>query len=183
MKSTLLISLIFWFASPVFGQNMPVDKTTGKITYTEVVKVDSVSQKELYNASKLWAMRAFADSKHVNEVKNAETFTLSLAPSVETRDLNSNLKTGYLYYTLTIECRDGRYKYTLTDFKHEKNPETNVCDGGNLENANYDCPGLVLNKKKFWADIKQQANDNIVALIADMKKSIVQNAVHKSSDW
>ena len=58
-----------------------------------------------------------------------------------------------------------------------------MCDGGNLENETYVCPSLIMNKKDLWADIRNQTNDNIIALIADMKKSIATTINLKKADW
>ena len=180
MKTLLMLLLPVFAALAAVSQTLPVDKETGRITYTEIVKCDGV-QKQLYKAAKLWVLYAYSPD-YVAQLNDDETGTIVLRPIITVYQDEEQMA-GYVHYTLTIECRDGKYKYTFTGFEHEKAPKTNMCDGGNLENEKYDCPNLILNKKELWANIKKQANDAVQGLIDDMKKSIDQTVHAKKSDW
>jgi len=181
MRKLLLFCTLIITASVAFCQTLPVDKATGLITYTEVVKSDSASQKQLYKAAKLWVLSAY-NHKYVAQLNDDETFTIVLKPVMEVYQ-QETADAGSVHYTMILECRNGRYKYTFTGFGHEKIPKTNMCDGGNLENDKYDCPELIMNKKELWADIKKQVNDNVLWLIDDMKESMAANLKIKKSDW
>jgi uncharacterized protein with TBP-like fold DUF4468 len=182
MKATLLLTIFWLSAIPAFCQTMPMDKATGLITYSGIVNCDSAGRKDIYNAAKLWALNAFGTGKPVAQVNNAENTTIVLKPAIKVIADNGQ-GAGYVYYTLTIECKDGKYKYTFTDFRHQKIQDTNLCDGGPLENANYICPSLIMNKKDLWVGIKKQTNDGVLALITDLNKSIAATLHSKKNDW
>ena len=182
MKTNLIAMLLGLSALPAFCQTMPVDKATGRITYTDIVNCDSAGRKDIYNAAKLWVLNAFGTGKPVAQANNIENTTIVFKPAVAVRT-EGGVSAGYVYYTFTIECKDGKYKYTLTDFKHQMSTETNTCDGGNLENDVYLCPQLLMNKKLFWAGVKQQTNDAVLALIANMNKEIAATLHSKKGDW
>ena len=181
MKGTIL-AVLFGLCVSALAQTMPIDKETGLITYTGVVNCDSATSKDIYYAAKLWALNAFGTGKPVAQVNNAETKTLVFKPAIAVRT-EGGVEAGLVYYTFTIECKDGKYKYTLTNFRHQISPEASACDGGNLENITYVCPQLFMNKKSFWTGVKQQTNDKVTELIADMNKSINVTLHNKKSDW
>jgi hypothetical protein len=182
MKTILIVLMLCAISLCGFCQTMPIDKATGLITYSDIVSCDTAPRKDIYNAVKLWALNAFGTGKPVAQVNNAESATIVLKPGLKVYAENTQAA-GFVYYTLTIECKDGKYKYTFTDFKHQKIQDTNLCDGGPLENVNYICPSLIMNKKDLWADIKHQVNDTVLALIADMNKNISATLHSKKSDW
>ncbi len=182
MKSIHLIILFCICTLSAFCQTMPIDATTGLITYTGIVNCDSSNQKDIYYAAQLWALNAFGTGKPVAQFNNTEKSTVVFKPGIPVHT-EGGVLAGNVFYTFTIECKDGKYRYTLTDFKHQMIPETNNCDGGNLENETYTCPQLIMNKKSFWAGIKIQTNDNVAALIANMKAGIANTLHGKKSDW
>ena len=182
MKVTLAIILLCLYTSNAFSQTLPIDKATGLITYTGIVNCDSSNTRDIYTAAKLWALNAFGTGRPAAQVNNGQKATIVFKPAVPVRT-EGGVLAGNVYYTFTIECKDGKYKYTLTDFKHQMSPETTTCDGGSLENDTYVCPQLIMNKKNFWAGVKQQTNDNVTTLITDMKKSISNTLHTKKSDW
>lgn len=184
MKNLFLVFISVVFTQTGFSQAMPIDKETGLITYTEVVKSDGATAKALYKAAKLWDINVYCRDKTFMQVSDDEDMTLVLKPAVPIySDADGISVQGYVRYTLKIECRDGRYKYTFTDFRHEKLPATNECDGGALEKQDYECSTLILNKKKFWSDIKGQTNGAVLDLIDNMKKSIAREIQKKKGDW
>ena len=178
MKNILTLSLLISIAIPVFCQTMPVDKATGLYTYTGVVKADSSSAKDIYYALQLWALNAYDTGNIVAQVGNAEKSIIVFKPSLELYE--HNISIGHVFYTLTVECKDGKYKYTFTNFTRQYGN----CDSGPFENETYRC-GTPAKKEieKIWAYTRQQTNNNIAALIADMKQSVAKTLHGKKSDW
>jgi hypothetical protein len=179
MKQLLCSLLLCLFTMPALCQTMPVDKETGLITYSEVVKVDSANQKQLYKVAKLWVLNVYGSGRSANQ--------LMLNDGDATIMLKSSVATGYgkVYYTLTIECKDGRYRYIFTDFTQQCS-ELDMCKGcGGLENETCSClcNNMLANTKKVWATFKSETNDNILGLIADMKKYVAQTVPFRRGDW
>jgi hypothetical protein len=108
----------------------PRDPETGKCKYQGVIPVEGVNAHELYMRAKSWV--AAADERARSEWENGGMGTsyegLHLADAEEKRIVveggffikwMSNALGGgrtYLTHTLTIEAKDGRYRYRLTDF-------------------------------------------------------------------
>ena len=59
----LFILLLFALSNSSSGQTLPIDSTTGKITYTEVVKVDSITKDQLYSRALVWFTKTFKSAK------------------------------------------------------------------------------------------------------------------------
>jgi hypothetical protein len=183
MKNILLLILLGSSAITAFGQTMPVDNTTGLITYTGAVTADGATQQQLYKAAKMWVLSAYSPG-YVSQLDDLESFTIFLKPVITVwQPANPDEPAGTVLYSLTLECRNGKYRYTFTGFFHQHPRKTNICDGGPLENEKYDCAILFMNNKAFWASIKKQVNDNVLALVADMKQSMAKSLTEKKTEW
>jgi len=105
-----------------FAQILPLDEA-GKVTYTEVVKLDSsYSSTLLFNNAMRWTKLLRNDNKKPVEVNEdiangivsgshnfyvyQETFKVGVLQKVN----------GLISYDFKIESRQGRYKYTFTNF-------------------------------------------------------------------
>ncbi|MDR1878177.1 MAG: DUF4468 domain-containing protein [Bacteroidales bacterium] len=98
--------------------DMPVDENTKLVTYQNVVTMKGNSG-ELYDRAYKWANKYYKNPtavilKHDKEkgiiecVSNIPIYTLA-------KDGVTKTSAGYVYYTLTIEAREGRYRYTITN--------------------------------------------------------------------
>lgn len=154
------------FVSIAFGQNetpnLPIDSSSGKITYSEVVTLkDTVSKNELFSRAKICFVHLFKNSNNViqNEDKEAGNIIGKGNIKVYARALGTNYDGGYVNFTLSIAIKDGRYKYTITDFVHE-----GATPAGNLENGK---PKAWILKQ--WNSIISQTDDGIKSLISSIK--------------
>jgi len=75
----------------------------GKVTYTNVIHVDSISKEEIYKRAKQWLAHNFEYTKN--------------------DDKDELINRGYIQYglfkiwqTITIKIKNGKYKYEITDF-------------------------------------------------------------------
>jgi hypothetical protein len=76
---------------------------------------------------------------------------------------------GNVSYTLTIACKDGKYKITITDFIHTgKNGS-----GGELELKEPKCTKNALSLNS-WALIRTQTDEKIIQLIRNIKTYMQQ---------
>jgi len=51
---------------------LPIDSKTGRITYTEVNKIDSLNKSELYSKALEWFTYKFSSSNDVIQLKNED---------------------------------------------------------------------------------------------------------------
>jgi hypothetical protein len=91
----------------------------GKITYTGVVHVDSLSSEELYKRSKRWFFDTYNSGKDVIQLDDKESGEIIGKGFFETYWQSSFLGgiSINVYQTIKVQVKDGRYKYEITDFK------------------------------------------------------------------
>jgi len=159
--------------------HLPIDSTTGKINYTEVVKVDSISKTELFSRAKMWFAKAFVSSQDV--VQNADEANTVIFGKANftgyTKALGMIFEQGIISFNLNIACKDGRYKYCFTDFVHHATAGNKLPSGGELEkdSAPFEWMG------GQWRYLKSDLDQNIQSLITSLKAAMNKPLI--SSDW
>ncbi len=129
MKSSYKIFLIVIMSIFYgFGIELPVDEKTGKVTYTEVVQLDSsVTKSQIYTTAREWIATTFKSAKNVIQMDDKESGKIIAKGNLQLvgivmhsllRNGNSQCM-GHMNFTLSIQAKDGRYKYILTDFVRE----------------------------------------------------------------
>ena len=116
MKKNLFLLLCFSYTFS-FSQNKeptyPV--VNGKACFEGVVAVDSVKTEELYKRCKIWFAKTYKSAQNVLQMdsrdeiigRGAEPFyVFSVATTAQV----------YVNYALSVKFKDGKYKYSLTDF-------------------------------------------------------------------
>lgn len=90
------------------------DPGTGLYTYQAVVPAEGADAVELMSRARGWAAVAYASAQHVVQLDDPVGQRLVLKGNVQV----SRGWTAYVpvNHTLTIEAKDGRYRYILTDF-------------------------------------------------------------------
>ena len=120
----LLLAILFLFPIYFFAQGqsteivLPRDSNTQQITYTGVVMVDSVSADDLFSRAKFFVADYFVSQKAVTDLTDEHTKTILIKPLLK-MDLNGFSAagySGYTHYDLKIENKDGRYRYTISNF-------------------------------------------------------------------
>jgi len=152
----LVLPFIFSF---VYGQEKLKDiipLKNGKATYMDIVSVDGITKDELYNRAKRWL--AYSD----------ETIRLDHKDLLVARGTSSTPR-GIMFQTISIQIKDGRYRYTITDFT-EKNY-------GIYNGSSYylEMPIELYEKAKWCEMIDNQIKVMIVSLEKAMKTPINTN--------
>jgi len=160
MKTFYTLGFILIFAS-CFSTTMQAQDTTktqkklldilplkdGKVTYTNTIQVDSVSQEEIYKRAKEWLAH------------NYEFPTLDEKDELVSR--------GYILYglfkisqTITIKIKYGKYKYEITDFTITNN------------HVDYPLEGYYgsFTRKADYKYIDRRVNEHIASLEQAIKK-------------
>jgi len=123
MKHTKYFAVIIFGLVSMFvnaqdvASGLPVDEETKLITYKEVVQQVG-TKPELFNRAIEWINKEYKNPAEVTRVRNPETGLIELIHRIE---LNYEEKgvvrsAGIVDYTLKIELKDGRYRYTFTNF-------------------------------------------------------------------
>jgi hypothetical protein len=175
-----LLLPIFSTAQEEYEVTFPMDSITHKITYTDVVKVDSASAQDLYSRGKYFVANAFKNAQAVSMLNDDQATTIVCKGTMKAYMKSLGLhQFGYISFTLKIFCKDGRYKYVITDLVHSNPGQKNPSDGGALEDEKADCGGFYLPKKN-WQQIKSYADGDIFLLLEELKKTL---AVNQKNDW
>lgn len=100
--------------------DMPKDSETELITYTEVVNVDGVNADALYDRAMKWINDHYKNPADKIRKQDKENNEIELF--IRYRIYNKDKKgaqassAGLVQYTVKLMFKDGRYKYTFTDF-------------------------------------------------------------------
>jgi hypothetical protein len=174
MKKSLLLLALLLVSFKVFSQEsiLPIDSTTGKITYSEVIKVDSVLATELFVRANIWFVNNFNSAKNVIQLSDKEAGVVIGKGNFPVTCNNPNRSAfnvfiqGTVDFTLEIQTRDGRYKYSITDISFK-----------GLAGNPYDLfsdvyPTTTPFKKQFnmrWLEVKQNMNLSFLTIIERLK--------------
>jgi len=161
-KLILLLALLVSIGA--YAQ-FPVDSVTKKITYTEVVSVNGASKDLLYMRAKaLNAMQSsmLKDDKAGGIYSYKGSFPVKYpGPQV------GNSHTGVVSYVVTVVCKEGKYKYTVTDLTHTSDKG----NGGALEGALPACGKYTL-IMSGWNSIKKQSQEKMNELVKAIKSAM-----------
>jgi hypothetical protein len=156
----------------------------GNIEYTEVVSVDSASEQQLFSRARLFVANSFTSATDVTKLEDASTFTIITKGNLPRYYSNSFNRTqgGYVSFKFTVQCRAGRYKYSVNDLIHRSFPTCNINDaGGELTNDIPKCGRLNL-PMKHWNRVKEQTDQIIKLFIAELKRTMVGDKEFSGKD-
>lgn len=157
---------------------------------SEVVNVENTSVDELYIRGKQWFISFFNDSNSVIQMDDPIQGILigkgnfSFEPTFIS---GSNLTRGRVNFFISIELKEGRYRYNLKDFTHFGQVGTRT-DFGVITNDVEFPYGKSLEgsqnwKSKVWKDIKEQVVVNSENIVSSLKESMNKPSIVTEEDW
>ena len=102
--------------------HLPIDPDTKTITYQEVVHEEG-TREELFNRASTWLRIFYKNPMEVSRVRDLATGVIRGQHRIKVyhTDKDSNkIYDDMVLYSFKIECRDGRYRYTVYDFLVKK---------------------------------------------------------------
>jgi hypothetical protein len=179
----IIFSLLIGFTlaiTSLHAQTLPpIDTTSKKITYTDVVTVDGATMAVLFkrtHSMNVSGSGILTDKPADGYYSYKGQFSVSYhAPQP------GMMHQGTVEYTVVLACKDGRYKYIITNFVHAS-PKGN---GGPLEKSIPECNKYVLTLQG-WGDIKKATAAEMEKLIANMKIVMgnpEDKPVNVGNDW
>jgi hypothetical protein len=175
-------------AVPNAPQITPQASSPGPLQFQKVVTLDGASRDQLYDAALAWFTRMFQRSKEVIQVNDRQSGTLigkSLFEYHPVVFIASGRIAGVVRYTLTVEVKDGRYRYTIDSFVHEGSPLmsegplsfgllTTVAESAYTGGITRSAQG------KTWADLKRVASAEADTVANSLRKSLATAAAQKA---
>lgn len=181
IKRVIPAILLFFLVMRVSAQNLPVNEKTGKVTFLEVVDAKGMTGAELYKALNEWLIsKGFTEKS--KEDNSFEAVYTGMVPLDYTSAKPGKNDKGKVNFTFSVFCKDGKYRFIVTDFVHEG--LEGAANGGKLENVTPDCGkgGMVPGN---WVSIKNKTQGEINNWVKEVKKYVleIQNDPAKNKDW
>jgi hypothetical protein len=170
--------------------NLPIDPDSHLVTYSGVIEVPGATQEQLYTRAANWiastATYHVASSKQLQEATDKSQVTVN--GETQARNFLSQA-IGTVSHSLTIYCKDGRYKYVLTNLREETTPVRSTGfnvginsppgSGGAFENETPAC-GTMEMLPMTWTSIKRHADEDVQDLIAHLTTAM--NSTRKAAN-
>jgi len=182
MKKYLLIVFLSYLSVTIFSQNteFPIDSISGEILYSEIIQVQSKTQDQLYLSARDWFMSSFISSQNVVDVDDKGMGIIYGKGNINVH-LSIAFKgdAGYVNFVVRIEVKEGRYRYSFTEFEHRPGT-TEIFTHGDLRQEK-PLGGFVTMGMKNWSGIREQTNTAILEMIGELKKRM--GTVNKDDKW
>ena len=169
-----LYSLLTLLPLFVLAQKEPID--TVQFLYSGVVKVDSVNAKTLQDRARAFVAEKLPngpDLQHLVELDDTAVGVMivkvEFVPHIIVHF--KNIRAGLHYCTWKLQFRDGRYKYTFSDFVDSGDGQHKWTIGGPLNALKPACGRYHIFMSE-WRDIKNSANNQAIAWITDLDRSM-----------
>src|ERR1041384_230527 len=125
---TFLVIVASAFAQKHAGANLtlalPVDSITHLITYEGVVEVKDAKADALYKRALAWFNSHYPNPKEVIRENDSLKYKIVGKPRFKIYNPadKTGLKTdaGLVQYTISVACRDGRFRYEISEFNHKE---------------------------------------------------------------
>ena len=126
MKNQMLFLALIMLPLSFMGQktvhnnfpDMPIDENTKLVSYREVARMTGTPD-VLFDRALAWANKYYKNPTAVIKKKDKPSGIIECVSNINiytlAKDGVTKVNAGSIYYTLTIEARDNRYRYTITD--------------------------------------------------------------------
>lgn len=123
-------ALLFLFLLPIlsFGQDwqnpMPISEETNKVMYQGVIPVEGITAIELYERAKGWLFRRIKSQKDAVQIDDPRANMIAVKVSYQWIKNKQAMFSQQSIFDLPIkiECKNGRYRVTITDIEYGVNP-------------------------------------------------------------
>jgi len=192
MKLFLLFFVFSLSVSNIFAQTEnPVifpRNDEGKVLFTDVVQVDSTLDKStLYGNAKLFFANTFKSAQDVIQVDDKENGRIVGKGFSEITLVALYPYQAKMYYTISVSCKDGRYKYEIYDIYYQNypsaeypNPYKTDAEFVFSEKQYYNGKGKA---RKVNERHKKETEEKINILIENLKKEMQSGVTNNDSKW
>src|SRR5688572_24022036 len=164
--------------APLVVPQLPVDSVSGLYSYSKVNQQPGVSKDQMYRRAFSWANAFYKNPGDV--IREKDPVTGKLVIKARFRISNEPDKKGVVtaagdvMYTLTMNFKDGRYKYEITKINWQQLSYYPIERWNDTASPSF---------KQEFAYYLKQTDENIRSIISDFEKKIGLEPVVKTSDW
>jgi hypothetical protein len=180
LAGALLCSTYLFAQNPT--PNMPVDEVTKLITYSEVVEAKGLSKDTIYNRTYRWFQSFYKNpaqaiklaDKENQTIEGGYRFTVKRPDPAAKKDPKPMVDGGMVNYKMKIMCKDGRYKYEITNISWQQTSYYPIERWMETSSPSY---------KPEFAGYLQQTDDYVNQLIQSLADFSETTPVKKKEDW
>ncbi|KAF0203390.1 MAG: hypothetical protein FD170_1109 [Bacteroidetes bacterium] len=159
----------------------------GLAEYSEIIPIDSVSNSDLYLFGLEWVSKKYKSGKSVIQTTDKEGGIIigkAVTHTLVYNNMGIKKDGGYFSYTISIYCKDNKYKYVIDNITYNKG-EMVLTPGADLaETFPHNWTGFIGNNKQTrreWQSFQRQADTEFQIIIEDLKKHMKNSK--KKSEW
>jgi hypothetical protein len=173
----MLFLIFFTGASQSQELNIPIDPNTGLITYQEVVE-EKGEKDELFNRCVYWLNEFYKNPVAVTKKRDFESGVMKGQHQFRiyfTDEEGYKKDAGMVMYDFTIEFKEDRYRYTVTDFLLRKASRYPIEQWLNKSDPAY---------SEKWDGYLQQVNDFVTKeWVPALKEKMKPEEIIEEEEW
>lgn len=157
---------------------MELDSKTNLITYSELPEVSGTTKDDLFERAMAWGndyYKNFAEKLRKQDKAAGEMEIFARFPiySYDKKGVKTTSRQGLAQYTLTIQFKDGRYKYTVTDLNMKATSYQPLEPWLDREDPN------AKNHSYYLTDIDEEIRE----MLKGLKEALASDGAGGSDDW
>jgi hypothetical protein len=159
----------------VTSPTVPVDQDTKLITYKEVVTIPGTPG-ELFNRAIEWINKQYKNPTEATKVRDQASGVIDIIHRFELAkdDKGVARPAGTVDYSMKIEMKEGRYRYTITNFNYKDVSRKPIEYWMNKNDKAY---------SPEWDNYLKQVDDFSRKLIESLKAGMQPPAPKKEDKW
>ena len=179
MKKSLLILMMFLSVNFAKAQLvLPVNEETKQAEIQKVVDVAGATKAELYDRTIIWINKFYPNPNGVIQKKDAETGEIEGKAQFKLKIIDKKGVEhfeGIIGYTITINFKDGKYRYTITRIHWKQASYFDVSKWMDTNDPDY-------NYEKYQSYIKQTL-EYFENLEKELVAAVKNPPAKKKDDW
>jgi hypothetical protein len=162
-------------AQNIESMALPIDNDTQLINYQDVVQLAGTAD-ELYVRAIEWINTQYNNPADACRIRNRESAVIEIAHRFEilNDEEGDKLIAGIVNYTLKLEFKPGRYRYTLSDLILKQSTRFPIERWLNKEDSMY---------SPLWDSYLIQVNKQAKALIDSLKAGMEPQVIKQEEKW
>lgn len=149
---------------------------------SEVIPTDSLTASELLKRAVNWIKVESDKYKKTSGTTTANKAECSASFPIKPKELNPEVDyTGKITMKVVIECKDSKYRYTVSEIKHVS--KSGKVSAGSIDNVIPDCGSMAMNDL-IWKKLKGEALRGAALVVADLKAGMSKIETEaKEEEW
>ncbi len=160
--------------------DMPKLKKKEETKLTEVITTDSVAAGELLKRAVNFVKVESTKYSKTNGVTTGSKAEFTANFPVKPKDLNPQTDyTGKLVMKVAVECKDSKYRYTISSLKHiSLNGKTTA---GSIDNIVPECGSMGMSDNT-WKKLRGEMMKDANIVLADLKEAMQKSSADTNKD-